>query len=118
MVAGIGKFFVARKNYVKFVDNHNAAEVGHTLLVKILPHHRAHEQHFCLAVVYDVVNIIGLEFVQNRYCYRAVCNNGKERNAPVGVVSSTDGDFVAFFDASLCKNDVNLFDSAGYILIL
>ena len=118
MVAGVGKLLVARKDYVKFVDNHNAAKIWHTLLVKIFPHHRAYEQHFCLAVVYYVVYVVGLEFVQYWNGNRAVCNDGKERNAPVGVVSSADGDFIAFFDASLSKNDVNLFDSAGYILIL
>ena len=57
-------------------------------------------------MVYDVVYVIGLEFVEDRNNHCTVCNSGKKRYSPMRTVASADSNFIAFLNAALFKDNV------------
>ena len=58
------------------LDYHMKA--GHLGLGKIFPDNVIHEKHLGLGMIYEVVDVLRLEFMENRNRYGAVCQSRKE----------------------------------------
>ena len=68
-------------------------------------------------MVDEVVDVAGLEFVQDGHRDGAVGEGREEADAPVGLVAGADGDLVAPFQAALLEGDVQFFDPPGDVAV-
>ena len=68
-------------------------------------------------MVYQVVDVFRLEFVENRHRYCTVGQRGEETYAPVGLIAGAEGHFVAFFQSAALEGNVQILDSLGNILV-
>ena len=69
-------------------------------------------------MVYDIVYVIGLELVKDRYNHGTIGDGSQEGNSPMRTVTATDGNLVSLVNAALFKDDVQFLDFTSYILIL
>ena len=95
------------------IDLDDRRQAGHLLLGEAFPDDLVHEQDAGLGMVHEIVDIAGLEFVQDGNGDGPVGEGGEETHAPVGLVPGTDGDLVAPVEAALLEGDVQLGDPAG-----
>lgn len=63
-------------------------------------------------MVYDVVDVVGVEVLKDRNHNAAVGDGGHVGNAPAGIILSDDGNFVAPAQAAMFEQQVQ----AGYLL--
>ena len=66
-------------------------------------------------MVHEVMNIPGLEFVEDWYRHRAVGHCGQEADRPVDLVASADGHLVAFVQKAFLECDVQFLDAPRHI---
>ena len=69
-------------------------------------------------MVDDIMNIICLEFMQNRNNNGSISNRCQESNRPMGTVTSANGNFISRLDAGTFQDNVKFSDFTRYILIL
>ena len=69
-------------------------------------------------MIHDVVNLIRIELMQNRYSDGSIGDCCEESNSPVRTITSANGDFVAFTDSAVFKCDMQLFYLSRYIVVL
>ena len=118
MLAGKRKLFGTAVYEHEVLHADDALQGRHVVLVEVFPHLVAHEQQFGFAVVYDVVHIVRLEFVQNGDDDCAIGDGGQERHAPVSAVASAEGYLVAGLDAGGFEHQVKLGDFPCHVFIL
>ena len=117
-LAGFGELFGARNEERVVGDAHDAFEVRHGIGVELGPDHIAGKEDFRFGVVHNVVNLGGLELVEDGYGHCAVAEDSHEGCGPVGAVASAKGDAVAALDTRVFEENVELLNLAGNILIL
>ena len=71
---------------VGYVDD--AFKVGHLGLIDDSSHIVTNKQQFSLAVVYDVVNLVGSKLVQYRHGHSSVCECSKESHSPTCAIAT------------------------------
>ena len=69
-------------------------------------------------MVHEIVDIAGLEFVQDGNGDGPVGEGGEETDAPVGLVAGADGDFVAPLEPALLESDVQFGDPARHVPVV
>ena len=57
-------------------------------------------------MVYDVMNLVGCELMQDRNSYCSICECGKEGYCPVAHIASAEGNLVTPLNAAFFKQDV------------
>ena len=92
-------------------------EPGHFSLGKVLPNHVIHEKHLGFRMIYKVMDILRLEFVENRNRNGSVSQCGEERYSPVGLVPCAKGNLVTLLKSTLFESDVKLGNSSCHIPI-
>ena len=69
-------------------------------------------------MVDDVVNLFAGKFVLDGYCHGTIGEGGQECHRPETAVPSAEGNFVAALYTTVLKQDVQLLNFSGYIMIL
>ena len=90
----------------------------HLCLVDDRSHVVAHKEQLCLTMVYDVVNLVCCELVQNGHSHSTVCQCCKESHSPAGTVSSAKCNLVAFLYAAAFEDDVKFLNLASHVVVL
>ena len=93
-------------------------QVWHLVGVEVGPYLITHKEKLRLRVVDDVVNLGGVEFVEDGDGDSSVGEDAEEGSSPSAEVASAQGNLVAWLDACLFEEDVELLDDAGYVLVL
>ena len=78
----------------------------------------AHKQQLRITVVDDVMNLLCIEFMENRHCYGTISQRGKERHSPVGTVSAAHGNLVAFLHTTFLKKNMQFLNLTRHVFIL
>ena len=99
-------------------ERDDAQQVRHLVSIQIGPNLVAHEEKLRLRVVNDVVNLGGMELVEDGDGDSSVGEDAEEGSSPSAEVASAQGYLVAWLDACLFEEDVELLDDAGYVLVL
>ena len=94
-------FLVLAVDDGEVVQHHEQFDIRHLLFVHVLPVSGACQYGFSPRMVDDVMDIVGFEFMQNRYSDGSVSQYSKEADRPVGGVTADDGYFVAFPDSGM-----------------
>ena len=68
-------------------------------------------------MVHEIVDIAGLEFMENRHRNCSVGQCREEADAPVGLISRADGYLVTFHKTALLECDMKFCDSSCYISV-
>ena len=111
--------FISTRHHQRIVGNvYNAFKVGHLCSINHSGHHIAHKQQFCLAVVYDVMNLVSGKLVQNRHCHGTIGKRCQESYSPTGTIASAQSNFVSWLHSTVFKHDVQLLNFSCYIMIL
>ena len=74
-------FGLAVQNLI-VVDANDAIEGRHGIRTEVCPFALANEEELALAVVHNVMNLVGVELVEDGHCHCAVCDYRKEGNSP------------------------------------
>ena len=118
MFARVGEF-VGPRNEQRIVGNvDNAFKIGHFRGIDGGCDDIAYEQQFGVAMVHDVVDLVGCEFVENRHCDGSVGERCEIGGGPVCAISTAEGNLIALDDAAVFKHDVEFFDFPRHIVIL
>lgn len=99
-------------------EQNHAHQAGHAVFVQVLPSLVAHEEQLGFGVVDDVVDVVGLELVQNGDDDCSIGDGGQEGDGPMGAVASADGNLVAGLDACTLQYDVELGYLPGHVFVL
>ena len=118
MFAGISEFLRTGKDEREIGKIDDTFERGHLFGIDFCGYYIAHEEHLALAVVYDVVNLFGLELILYRNHDGTIGNNGQEGYCPLAAISSANSYLVALYHTAVLEQDVELFYLSGYIMIL
>ena len=78
----------------------------------------AHEEQAGLGVVDDVMDLLGIELMQDGYGDGAVGEGGEEGNGPLAGVASGKGDLVALLNTAVLKETVDFLYFTCHIVIL
>ena len=120
VLAGVFHFFGAPNEQFELLVGvaEDALEAGHAVGIELRPHLVAHKEELSLGVVHDVVNLLGVELVEDGHCNGSVGERGKECDAPPCAVAAADGNLVARFHARVFEYDVEFLDDARHVLVL
>ena len=118
VLACIGELLVARHEQAVVNERDDALQVGHLVGIEGGPHFVAHEQELRLGVVHYVVNLRGMELVEDGHSHSAIGEDAEEGCSPTAQVSAAEGYLVALLDARLLEEDVHLLYYARDIFIL
>ena len=77
----------------------------------------AYEEELGLGVVDEVVNLLGVEFMEDGHGHGTIGEGSKEGNAPTCAIAAADGHFVPFFHTRSLEDDVNFFNNTGHVFI-
>ena len=105
-------FSVALVQAAEVVEREHAAQSGKPLFLQMLPNGIAGEEERRFGVVYDMMDIIGVEVLQNGDYDTAVGDGGHIGDAPAGIVLADDGYLVAAAQLAVLENKVQ----SGYFL--
>ena len=111
------KGFAAGIEVGEVVHQDHDLQTGHLGLAEPLPFSLADEEDLGLGVIHEVMDVAGLEFVQDGHRNGAVGKGGEEAHAPVRLVARAEGDFVAFLQAALFKTDVEHRDAFANLAV-
>ena len=81
-------------------------------------HDIAHEEQFGFGMVYDVVNLLGIEFVLDGDGHGSVGKRCQESCCPEGTVATAKCYFVSLPHSAVFKQNVEFFYFSSHILIL
>ncbi len=90
----------------------------HGIGVEILPYCLIAEKETGLAVIYEMMDIVGLEIVKNRHHHCPVSKDRKKSHRPLRRILSAQCNFVAFAYSSLLVKDMKFGYFAGYVAVL
>ena len=92
-------------------------EAGHVLGVQAVPDGPFHEEDLRVGMVHQVVDVPGLELVEQRDGNGPVGHRGQETDRPVGLVAGDDDDLVAGNDPVMLVGQVHLRDAAREVAV-
>ena len=96
---------------------HHNLEIRHFLGRKSLPDNLIHKQDAGLRVVYQIVYVSWLEFMENGDGNCAVSDCCKETHTPVSLVAGADGYLITLFEAALLKGNVELCNPERHLTV-
>ena len=99
------------------IDLDHHGKVRHFLGGKAFPDYLVHKEDAGLGMVHQVMDITGLELVQDGYGYGTIGDGCQEADAPVGLVAGADSHLVSLLEAALFKSDVQLGNTAGNVTV-
>ena len=99
------------------LDLDDGGETGHVLRVQAVPDGPFHEEDLRIGMVHQVVDVSGLEFVQQGDRNGPVGHCGEETDRPVGLVAGDDDDLVAGTDPIVLVGQMHLRDAAGEVAV-
>ena len=115
MLTYVLTFFGVGIQELEGIDLDDDRETGHLILGQAFPDDLVHEEDAGLGMVHQVMDVAGLELVQDGNGHGAVREGGEEADAPVRLVAGADGDFVTLLEAALLEGDVQLGDPARHV---
>ena len=118
MLAHVLALFGVGIQELEGIDLDDDGEAGHLLLGESFPDDLVHEEDAGLGMVHQVVDVAGLELVQDGHGHGAVGEGGEETHAPVRLVAGADGDFVAPLEPALLESDVQFGDPARHVPVV
>ena len=118
MFARVRELVRAREEQRVVGNVDDAFEIGHFRGIDGRGDDIANEKQLGVAVVHDVVNLVGREFVENRHGDGSVGERGEVGGGPVRAVATAKGDFVAFDHAAVLEHDVEFLDFPSHIVVL
>ena len=95
MLADIPQFLAAGIEELEGIDLDDHMEVRHLVCGKTFPDDLVHEKDFGLGMVNQVMDVAGLELVEDRDRNGAIGHGRQETDAPVGLVTGANGNLVA-----------------------
>ena len=99
------------------LDLDDGDEAGHVLRVQAVPDSPLYEEDLRVGMVHQVVDVPGLELVQQRDGNGTVGHRGQETDRPVGLVAGNDDDLVAGPDPVMLVGQVHLRDAARKVTV-
>ena len=108
---------VPRIQVLQGIHLHDDMQARHLRLGQALPDHLVHEKDLRLGVVDQIMDVTGLELVQDGHRHRAIGHGSQETHAPVGLVAGAEGHLVAFLQAAFLEIDMQMLDTPGDILV-
>ena len=93
-------------------------EAWHLLGIEFRPYLVSHEKKLRARVVHYIVNLLGMELMQDRHCHGTIRQRSHESNAPTGCVAAADGHLVTMLDAGGFEDNMQFLNDAGYIFVL
>ena len=108
--------FLQMENLVVFKLD-DGDEAGHVLGVQAVPDGPLHEEDLRVGMVHQVVDVPGLELVEQRDGNGPIGHGGQETDRPVGLVAGNDDDLVAGNDPVVLVGQVHLRDAAGKVAV-
>ena len=69
-------------------------------------------------MINDVVNLFCIELMQYGYGNSTISESGQEGDSPMCGVTSANGNFIAFLNAAVLKNNVQLLYFSCYVVKL
>ena len=118
VLAGVGELVSATHHQRVVGIVNDTFEGGHRHRVDNGGHVVAHEQQAGLGVVHDVMDLLGIELVQDGNGDGAVGECRQEGNGPLRGVAATEGYLVALLDATVLEKDVHFLDLSCHIMEL
>ncbi len=115
---GIGEFVGTRHHQRVVGDVDDTLQSRHLRGVDLCSHDIAHEEQFGIAVVHDVVNLVGHELMQDGHSHGTIGEGGEESHRPVGTVASAKSDLVALCHTRVLEHDVEFLYLSCHIVIL
>ena len=116
--AGVGELLGAADHERIVGDVDDALQSRHLRGVDLRGRHVADEEELGVAVVDDVVDLVGRELVEDGHGHRAIGEDGEEGGSPGRGVASAEGYLVAPLHARGLKHDVQFLYLARHIVIL
>ena len=118
VLAGVGELIGAanHQRVIGIVDD--AFEGGHSHGIDDCGYMVAYEEQTGLGVIDDIMDLFGIELMQDGYGNGTVGERGQECNSPLRGVAATKGNFVATLDAAVLEENMDFLDLTGYIMEL
>src|SRR5574344_187908 len=118
MLAGIGEPVGTGddERVVGIVDD--SFEPGHEIGIDDSSNVIAYEKEFRLRMVDNVMNLLGIELMEDGHSHGAVCEGGEESHSPLAGIAPAKGDLVALSYSGIFKQDMEVFNLACYIMEL
>ena len=77
----------------------------------------ADEKELRARMVNDVMDIVGVEILEDRYDHGAIGNGGDEQNAPSRIIATDQGNAIALFETGFFEEQVEFGDLFGHFEI-
>ena len=106
VLAGINHLVGAAHEKRVINDVDDSLHLRHGFGIQVLPDLLADKQQFGLAVVHDVVNLIGLEFMQNRHRYGTISQCSQKGGSPMGRILVAKSNFISRAHTAIFKDDM------------
>ena len=90
------------------VDLDHGVEARHLVGVQPFPDDVVHEQDLGFGVVYEVVDVAWLEFMEDRHRNGSVGHGRQIAHRPVDLVPRADGNLVALVEEAFLEGDLEL----------
>ena len=113
---GLGRAFLQMQDLV-VLQLDDRGETGHILGVQTIPDGALHEEDLRVGMVYEVVDVPGLELVEQRDGNRPVGHGGQETDCPVRLVAGDDDDLVAGTDTVVSIGQVHFRNAAREVAV-
>ena len=105
-------------NQIKILQFDDTFQMRHGCFVEVFPHLVTDKEHSCFRMVYDVMDIVCLEFVENRNGNGSVGDDTQEGGSPVGAVAAAKCYFIPWLDSCMLEQDMHFFYFPCYVFIL
>lgn len=102
----------------EIVQHHEQFDIGHHLLVHILPVVGSGQYSLCPRMVYDMMDIVRLELVEDGDGNRTIRQYAEKADGPVRRISSDQSYFVSFLYSCMFEYYMKFFDTPGHIFIM
>ncbi len=99
------------------VDPDDREQPRHFIRAQTLPDDVVDEEDFRLGMVDQIVDITGLEFVQNRYGHGAIRHRGQKTYRPVDLIAGANRHLVSLAEVAFLKSDVQFFDASCHVTV-
>jgi hypothetical protein len=115
---GICEFLASGYKYAEIVYLNDTFERRHRTFVKTFPNYITYKEESGFGMVYDIMYLVRLEFVEDRNNYSSISYGSKECYTPMRHVTTADCNLIARLDSAFFENDVEFLDFTSYVLIL
>ena len=118
MLTCVGQLVGTREHQRIVGEIDDALKSGHLGAIYLGGNDIAHEEQLGVAMVHDVVNLVGHELMQDRYGYGTIGERGQEGTGPGRTVAAAEGYLVTLLHTAILKQDVQLLYLARHVMIL